>query len=164
MKKWRPLHLRDIIDPVLSQRLNTSTLEAGELRGAMEHLADALNDRFSQLFPGEDEPEYPEATVAQFFKPEPAPEDPPDYSCPICGEDSRGAECVHGSFECITAANRRIKKLERDRDAAYAKGAEDFRESVAKLFMEEKPISDYNYASASVIRSHPIPKPKETQE
>lgn len=47
MKKWRPLHLRDIIDPVLSQRLNTSTLEAGELRGAMEHLADALNDRFT---------------------------------------------------------------------------------------------------------------------
>lgn len=105
-------------------------------------------------------------------------EEEPNYTCAKCGKfpqshvDSLpGTYCRCNRDESNAAANRRIKELERvakgscetivrlttERDAAYAKGAEGFRESVAKRI---KDLYGFVYV-ANLIRSHPIPKPRE---
>lgn len=90
MKKWRPL------DPY---SYSDATAGAG-------FLAEDINQRMAELFPGEP-------------KPEPATEDPQDYSCPICGKSTNfnyEPICQHTQAESTAAANRRIAQLTRERD------------------------------------------------
>lgn len=139
---------------------------------------DAVMRCVEALDRGEDEP-----------KPTAKADEEQDYTCPICGkepanEDGRPLNlCQHGSWSSLAAANRRIKALERERDemeklaslwndkftkacaradSAYAKGAEDFRESVAKALQDE--LGTTSHWAIQTVRTHPIPKPKETQE
>ena len=112
MKKWRPL---DVDRYVLARG------------GMFAKLVDDLNDRFGHMFPGEDEP-----------KPEPAPEDPPDYSCPICGEDTldSSGKCQCGVWSALAAANRRIAQLTRERDEARERGIRDALDTAEIMFLD----------------------------
>mgnify|MGYP000874450547 CR=1 FL=1 len=103
MKKWRPLDGKQIVYGYPSDSASI-----------MARLIGQLDERMAEFFPGEDEP-----------KPEPAPEDPPDYSCPICGESAYVAvddyvepgPCKsHEDHKMLAAANRRIAQLTRERD------------------------------------------------
>lgn len=111
MKKWRPL---DVDRYVLARG------------GMFAKLVDDLNDRFGHMFPGEDEP-----------KPEPAPEDPPDYTCPICQNSFEdGLLCPHSFPDALAAANRRIAQLTRERDEARERGIRDALDTAEIMFLD----------------------------